>query len=186
VRRRLPHLVALLLGILAAVAIGCGNRSNLIPANDASNLKGQLAQIKQDVASGSCDGLASKIQQVRDGALALPNTVDQRLRSRINAGVKALRQTASTDCAAVAHAQAQPDTQPTQAGPATTETQTDTTTTPTDTTTTPTDTTTTPTDTTTTPTDTTTTDPTTTPTTPESVPAPSPDSSGGTPGAPTP
>jgi hypothetical protein len=156
VRRALPHCLALLCGAATALAIGCGaDRSNLIPADSAAALKGQLAQIKQDIADGSCDGLSSKIDQVRTDAGRLPPNVDKRLRSRINEGIRALRDTAATECQAAA---GQTDTQPTDTQP--TDTQ------PTDTQPTETQTTTTTPDTTTIPPDTTTTPPETTPTTP--------------------
>ncbi|HMJ33570.1 MAG TPA: hypothetical protein VK501_06610 [Baekduia sp.] len=123
-RRLLPHLVALVLGVAAAVAVGCGDRSNLIPPSDASSLKAQLAQIKADVDAGDCTGLGDKLQRVHDDATSLSSKVDRRLRSRINDGIQALQQTAPTDCETAAAAQT--DTQPTDTQPpepTTTETQ---------------------------------------------------------------
>jgi hypothetical protein len=123
VRRALPHLTALILGVATALAIGCGaDRSNLIPAGDAEALKAQLAQIRQDVADGNCEGLNAKIDQALSDAQGLPPNVDKRLRSRINQGVRALRDTAATDCGAAA-AGAQTDTQPTETVPTDTTTQ---------------------------------------------------------------
>jgi hypothetical protein len=180
VRRPLPYLVALILGVAAAVAVGCGDRSNLIPSSDAAALKAQLSQIKADVDAGNCTGLDGKLQQVHDDATNLPGKIDRGLRSRINDGVQALQQTAPDDCALAAKT-AQTETQPpptqTETVPTTpTETQTETQTTPT----VPTD------------TDTTTsTVPTTsTPAPSDATPAPTPDpgtptppDTGGTPGA---
>jgi hypothetical protein len=175
VRRALPHTIALLLGVLAALAVGCGSRSNLIPGGDATNLKAQLAQIKQDVEAGSCDGLEDRIRRVHDDAVALPSKVDKRLRSRINDGIQALENTAGTDCRAAKAAQTQTQTQTTETVPTDTQTQ------PTETTTTPT----TPQPTTTEPPATTTEPPTTvtTPTTPSDTGTPAPPAdNGGTPG----
>jgi hypothetical protein len=130
VRRFLPYLTALLLGAALAVAVGCGGRSNLIPPSEASNIKAQLAQIKSDVDAGNCTGLTDKLKRVHDDATNLPGTVDRRLRSRINEGVKRLQETAPGDCDMAAAAQTQTqttETQPTETQ--TTETQTETTTT---------------------------------------------------------
>jgi hypothetical protein len=167
-------MIALLLGVLAALAVGCGSRSNLIPSGDATNLKAQLAQIKQDVAAGNCGGLETAIRRVHDDAAALPSQVDKRLRSRINDGIQALENTAGTDCRAAKAAQTQTQTQTTETTPTVTQTQ------PTETTTTPT--TTQPTETTTTPTTTEPTTTATTPTTPDTGTPTPPADNGGTPG----
>jgi hypothetical protein len=130
VRRVLPYLTALLLGVAVALAIGCADRSKLIAPSDATGLKAQLAQIKADVDAGNCTGLAAKLQRVHDDATQLPSGIDRRLRRRINEGVKALQNTAPRDCDAAAAAQTvtQPtETQPTETQTQTTETQTQTT-----------------------------------------------------------
>ncbi|MCW3024007.1 MAG: hypothetical protein JWR30_3329 [Conexibacter sp.] len=177
-RRLLPYAIALILGAAAAVGVGCGDRSKLVPPSQASNLKAQLAQIKSDVDAGRCTGLTDKLRRLHSDAASLGPPVDHSLRSRINDGVRALEQTAPRDCASAAAA-TQTDTTPAQTVPTDT---TPTETVPTDTT--PTD---------TTPTDTTTVPPATTtePTVPtDTTPAPSttPDpnapaaANGGTPG----
>ena len=157
-RAPFPHLIALLCGLLVAVAVGCGgDRSHLIPDQRASNLTRQLDDIKSSIDAGRCDGLSAKVARFHDDATDLPNSVDRRLRRRINDGVASLQEHAVDDCDAAAAAKTQTQTTDTT----TTETQTDTVTTDTTTTTAPPDTTTTttpapPTDTTTAPTDTTT------------------------------
>jgi hypothetical protein len=176
-RAPFPHLVALLCGFLAAVAIGCGgDDANLIPSQRAADLTGQLDAIKSAVDDGQCDGLSAKVARFKADAASLPPNVDKRLRSRINDGAASLQQHAVDDCQATAEAQT-----PTQ----TTDTTTDTTpteTTPTETT--PTETT--PTTTTpTTPTETTPTTTTPTTTTPPADTTTTPDAgtdNGGTPG----
>ncbi|WP_187369383.1 hypothetical protein [Baekduia soli] len=169
-RRALPHLTALACGVAAALTVGCGDRSNLVPSSDAASLKNQLADIRQAVDAGDCAAAADALRQARATALGLPAGVDRRLRQRINQGIKALQDTVPTDCAA---ARTQTETQTT---PTTTET------TPTVTATTPTDTT--PTVTQTTPTVTT---PTVTQTTPTvTTPSGTTPGNGGTPEAPQP
>jgi hypothetical protein len=147
-RAPFPHLVALLCGVLAAFAVGCGDRSNLIPQSRADNLTQQLADIKAAVDQGECDGLSDRVKTFHDDATNLSSSVDARLRKRINDGVASLQDHAAKDCATArdAQTQTQTDTTPTdtQTETQTTETQTtetqttETATTPPDTTTTPT------------------------------------------------
>jgi hypothetical protein len=161
-RAPIPHFIALVCGLLAAFVVGCGDRSNLIPATSASGLTEQLAQIQSAIDAGQCDGLADRVKAFHDDATNLSNAVDKRLRQRINAGARALQATALTDCQSTQAAQTVPTT---TVDTTTTETvATDTTTVDTTTATVPTDTTVT--------TPTSTTPPTTTPTTTEPPPTP--------------
>jgi cell division protein FtsN len=168
VGRALPHLLALLLGVAAALAIGCGDRSNLIPGDAAGELKAQLAAVKAAVDGGDCPSAEAAIDRASARYQELPASVDSRLKKRIGDGIRALRESAPTDCQA---AQTQTETTPTETQTTPTETQT----TPTETQTTPTATT--PTET-TPPTTTETTPPATTPQTTPSATSPN----GGTPG----
>jgi type II secretory pathway pseudopilin PulG len=172
---RLPHLLALLCGFAAALAVGCGDRSNLIPSSRASELTQQLADMRASIAAGECDGLSGRVEAFHDDAADLGSGVDKRLRSRINQGAASLREHAVTDCQDEATRRRQAATQPSDTTPP--DTQTDTTTTETSTETVPTDTTTTPT--TTTPSDTAP-PATTTPTTPAGPTPTTPSDNGGT------
>jgi hypothetical protein len=157
-RAPIPHFIALVCGLLTALAVGCGDRSNLIPATSASGLTEQLAEIQSAIDAGQCDGLADRVKAFHDDATNLSNAVDKRLRQRINEGARSLQATALTDC------------QSTQAAQTAATTTVDTTTTETvatDTTTVDTTTATVPADTTTVDTPTDTTPPATTPTTTE-------------------
>jgi septal ring-binding cell division protein DamX len=163
-RRGLPHLIALILGIGAALLAACGSSTRGgIPAADASDLKGQLEDVRTRVAGGNCDGLARELRDVNTSIDALPRSVDNRLVSALRNGADRLQTRAVQDCnnnrAATQTTTTPPDTTPTQ-------TQTETTPTPTATT---------PPETTTTPPDTTTQPPTTTlPPEPPQVPVPPP------------
>jgi len=174
-RAPFPHLVALLCGFLAAAAIGCGAEgSHLIPADDASSLNSQLAEIKSQIDAGRCDGLADKVKAFHDDATSLDASVDKRLRTRLRQGANSLQAHAVPDCeAARAKTQTQTTDTTTETTPAeTVPTDTTTTTAPPETTTTP------PPETTTTPpADTTTTPPADTTTTPSAG-----TDNGGTPG----
>jgi hypothetical protein len=124
---RLPHLLAALLcGFAAALALGCGDRSNLIPAGRSSELTQQLSDLQASIAAGECDGLSGRVTAFRNDAADLGGAVDRRLRERINDGAASLREHAVSDCQAAADAaRRQTETQPTDT--TTTDTQTDTT-----------------------------------------------------------
>lgn len=128
---RLPHLLALLCGFAAALAVGCGDRSNLIPTSRASELTQQLSDLQASISAGKCDGLSGRVQAFHDDAADLGGTVDKRLRARINDGAASLQEHAVSDCQAAADAAQQTETQPSDTTPE--ETQTDTTTTETQT-----------------------------------------------------
>jgi hypothetical protein len=166
-RAPLPHLVALLLGVGAAVAVGCGDRSNLIPAGKADNLTQQLSDIKSRIDEGDCDGITDDVRKFRASVTSLPGTVDRELRQRLREGADSLHAHAAEQCAQVKAGQTQTET-------------TDTTTTETDTTPTETDTTETQTQTQTTATETTPPETTTEPTESEPPPTTEPDGVTGT------
>jgi hypothetical protein len=110
-RAPLPHLVALLLGVGAAVAVGCGDRSNLIPSSKADNLTQQLADVKSRIAQGDCDGITGDVRQFRTAVIALgKDGVDTSLRRRLREGADALLNTAADDCVAVRNGQTQTQT----------------------------------------------------------------------------
>ncbi|HEX5927181.1 MAG TPA: hypothetical protein VFY45_25400 [Baekduia sp.] len=173
---RLPHLLALLCGFAVALAVGCGDRSNLIPAGRASELTQQLSDLQASIAAGECDGLSGRVKAFHDDAADLGGAVDKRLRVRINQGAASLQEHAVSACEDAADAaRQQTETQPSDTTPPDTET--DTTTTQTQTQTVPTE---------TTP-STATPPPTTTPTTPTTATPTTPDQTGpgdgGTPSA---
>ena len=143
-RRTLPHLLALLLGVGAALLAACGQGTRGgIPAADASDLKRELEDVRARVAEGRCDELSGQLRQVNTRIDQLPRSVDARLIEALRDGADRLRRRSVKDC------NANNITTETQTAPTVTQTvTTETTTTPTDTTTTPTDTTTAPTDTT--------------------------------------
>ena len=76
---RLPRLLALLCGFAAALAIGCGDRSNLIPSSRSAELQQQLTDLQASIAAGQCDGLSGRVQAFHDDAAELGGKVDKRL-----------------------------------------------------------------------------------------------------------
>ncbi|HEV7805004.1 MAG TPA: hypothetical protein VGO80_04245 [Solirubrobacteraceae bacterium] len=99
VRRPLPHLVALALGVGAALLVACGaSTKGGIPAASAGELKSQIADVQQAVDGGRCDDLEGQLSQVDDGVQALPATVDRRLRSSLRDAADRLRREAVDEC----------------------------------------------------------------------------------------
>lgn len=134
---RLPHLLALLCGFAVALAVGCGDRSNLIPASRASELTQQLSDLQASIDAGQCDGLSGRVEAFHDDAADLGGAVDKRLRARINDGAASLQEHAVSDCEdKAAEAREQTETQPSETVPEETQTNTTTTETQTQTTTT--------------------------------------------------
>jgi hypothetical protein len=109
-RAPLPHLVALLLGVGAAVAVGCGDRSNLIPASRADDLTAQLSDIKARIDQGDCDGITDDVRKFRSSVTDLSGSVDRGLRQRLREGADALLDRAADQCAQVRAGQTQTET----------------------------------------------------------------------------
>lgn len=100
-RAPLPHLCALLAGAAAAVAVGCGDRSHLLPVNDAQALKSQLASVQQAVDAGNCAEANAALDRASTAAQNLDaQQLDRRLRRRILDGIQQLRKTVPDDCKA--------------------------------------------------------------------------------------
>ena len=98
VRRRLPHLLALVLGLAAAFAVGCGSGEHLIPSDDAGRLKDRIAAVQDAIQAGDCQrAVAAADQAVASGRLLGP-PIDRRLRVRINQGLRALRDRTPQAC----------------------------------------------------------------------------------------
>jgi len=143
-RRGLPQLVALALGVGAALLAGCGSTTRGgIPASDASHIKSQLEDVRSRVSDGRCDNLSSELRDVNTAIDNLPRSVDNRLVSELRDGADRLQVAAVSDCNDNSAA-TQTATTPTETQTETTPAQTQTDTTPAETTTTSTQTTTTP------------------------------------------
>jgi hypothetical protein len=124
--RVLPPLAALLLGAATALLVACGGGDGRIPASDASSLTSALNRISSDYRAGRCDSAQRDVTKAQNALLALPDTVDARLRQRLQSGIQNLAAKVPATCS-----QTQSQTQPTQ--PTTTSDTTSTPTTGTDT-----------------------------------------------------
>jgi len=101
VRRLLPPLLALVLGLLAAFATSCGSDDNdkkLIPASRAENIREELDKIGERVERGECDALRFAFDRLAREVEGLPRTVDRRLRTRLAEGVAHLQGIAPEEC----------------------------------------------------------------------------------------
>ena len=144
VRRIIPSLLALCLGVCASLLLACGgSNSDLIPRSDARSINEALDQAKQLIDDHECDQAPQAAAQVQERVRALPTSVDERLRVRLRQGAQSLVDRAGPTClAATTTTETTPDTTSTETTPpdttSTETTQTDTTPTDTTTTTTPT------------------------------------------------
>jgi TolA-binding protein len=99
VRRALPYLAALLLGVCAALLAACaGNTTGGIAAASAADLKRQLEDVRERVDRGRCGELNGQLRQIGDRIDALPASVDEQLKQALRDGVSRLRSTAPNEC----------------------------------------------------------------------------------------
>jgi outer membrane biosynthesis protein TonB len=142
-RRLLPHLLALALGVGAALLVACGGSTkDGIPSASAGDLKSQIQDVQQAVDGGRCDEVSGQLRQVDDGIDELPATVDERLRQALRDAADKLRTSAVAECNEPEETETVTEPEPveTQTETVPPETQTappETTTTPPETTTTP-------------------------------------------------
>ena len=110
--RVLPALAALLLGATTALLVACGGGDGRIPAGDASSLTSALNQISSNYRSGNCVAAQRAVAKAQNAVLALPDTVDARLRQRLQSGIQNLAAKVPATCnqAQTQTQQTQPDT----------------------------------------------------------------------------
>jgi hypothetical protein len=123
-RRTLRPTLLLAVGAVAVILVGCGNDSSgkgrLLSAQQASELKGTLAQVEQDVAAKNCTGAAQE-------AAAFEQRVDQiqrlnrSLRSALRASSRRLQTLVDSNCQTAAPAVQTPTTTTTTPETGTTE-----------------------------------------------------------------
>jgi len=110
-RRLLPALVALVLGAATAVLVACGGDGK-IPSGDASSLKSALNQVSADFRAGHCTAAAQAVAKAQNELLNLPDSVDAKLRDRLQSGISNLRKQVPRTCdqTQTQAQQTQPDT----------------------------------------------------------------------------
>jgi hypothetical protein len=115
--RVLPPFVALVLGAATALLVACGGSDGRIPSEDASSLTSALNQISSDYRAGHCEAAQRDVAKAQNAVLGLPDTVDARLRQRLQSGIQHLADRVPATCS-----QAQTQTQQTQTETGTTDT----------------------------------------------------------------
>jgi hypothetical protein len=115
--RVLPPLAALLLGAATAFLVACGGGDGRIPASNASSLTNALNQISSDYRAGRCVAAQRAVVRAQNALLALPDSVDARLRQRLQSGIRNLADKVPATCS-----QSQTQAQQTQTDTGTTDT----------------------------------------------------------------
>ena len=101
VRRLPPLLLALVLGLLAALAVACGEERDdrrLLSPSRAEAIKEELDKIDARVERGECVELQPAFIRLRRAVDGLPAGTDRRLRRRLSDGVENLERVARDDC----------------------------------------------------------------------------------------
>jgi hypothetical protein len=91
-------LIALLLGVTVALAVGCGDRSALLSNADAVGLKDELSSVQSALDDGNCVEATRAAGRFRRAADNLQTSIDPKLRERIRQGAADLFSQAATDC----------------------------------------------------------------------------------------
>lgn len=98
-RRWLPYVLAAVLGSGAALLAACGDAPKAgISADEASDLKSQIEDVRQRVDDARCQPLVDQLRQVDERIDGLPSSVDAQLRRRMRDGSEKLRETARSEC----------------------------------------------------------------------------------------
>lgn len=92
-------LLALVLGIAAAAAIGCGDRSSLLAGADSAGLKEELSAVQTALADGDCAQASRAAASFEQAARGLPTSVDTKLREQVRQGAAQLTAQVPQDCA---------------------------------------------------------------------------------------
>lgn len=92
--RPVGSLTAGLLGVLSAVALGCGDDSTLLSAADAAGLKDTLEQVRGAVDERNCAAATARLSELRSDVVNLDGSVDRQLRVRLREEVDGTLKTA--------------------------------------------------------------------------------------------
>jgi len=102
-RRALPFLLALVLGVGAAALVACGSsgssRRQFIPDRSAQRMSDALDDVRSAVDDGDCTKAAQALARARGVLVNLPSAVSDRLVSRLRQGFDNLEEVAPRECA---------------------------------------------------------------------------------------
>jgi hypothetical protein len=115
------------LRVLAVVAVtalggvaqaGCGSDDGgLLPRARATELQADLDAVQAALEAGRCEEARRALSEVRGDLVNLPDSVDEDLRARLQAGVDNLDQRVTERCGSNAQPEADPDAQPEETAP---------------------------------------------------------------------
>ena len=97
-RRLLALLLAAALGPGAALLVACGDRNDLIPSSNADAIKNKLDSVTDAAARGRCGRARTAASAAREEAGKLPDDVDSKLRSTLEAGLDRVASQADDRC----------------------------------------------------------------------------------------
>lgn len=97
-RRLLPVLLAVALGLAVAVLAACGDTNGLIPSGDASQINSGLDNVSSAVQAQHCTSATRAVQRVEQRIAALPASVDTTIRSGLSDKVAELGRRAAEEC----------------------------------------------------------------------------------------
>ena len=100
VRRALPYVLAMSLGMSTALLAACGGGGTKggIPSASAGELKSQITDVGQAVDDRRCNDVPGQLRQVDEGIDQLPATTDAQLVSALREGAEQLRSRAIEEC----------------------------------------------------------------------------------------
>jgi hypothetical protein len=96
-----PLLLALVLGLLAASAVACGDEGDdrkLLSPSSAEAISAELDTIAERVERGRCLELDPAFERLNRAIDELPRSTDRRLRRRLADGAENLERVAPRDC----------------------------------------------------------------------------------------
>ena len=96
----LPYLLAFVLGLGTAGLAACGGKENpaMLPAANASELKGHLDDVLAAIESEECGDTRRALAQVRADLESLPSRTSERLQARLREAVSELDDQAAKEC----------------------------------------------------------------------------------------
>lgn len=107
-----------LLGVLSAVAVGCGSESRLLSQTDAAGLKDTLQQVRSAVDAGDCSLARARLRELLSQRGNLPGSVDRRLRVNLREEIVGkLTPAVENECDAPKTEKVPTTTEPAPAGP---------------------------------------------------------------------
>ena len=128
VRRGLPFILALLLGMSTAVlgACGGGGTKGGVPSASAGELKSEITDVGQAVDGDRCPEVEGQLRQVDEAIDQLPATTDNQLVSALRDGADRLRRVAVEECEDAGTETTTTETTPTETGTTPTDPETET------------------------------------------------------------